>query len=219
MQTNRCVKYLFMYLLFFLLLGNCKKIKKNNKLRNLLKTLTEPVESDDGKNEYARLTQTPMVTMNLSKVKYTTSLQNTLVEPYAEKIKEYISARKHEIDEEKSILEEIKHSNYNLSRKISILLFKDKNKYTSKNNIYNVGNNNNNTYLNSLKDSNEDFGLNFFPVYKTFKSNPSHFNENMSNNVLHEDLLKRSYGPNTNALKNSSTKLFFPERGDIAINI
>ncbi|SBS92477.1 conserved Plasmodium protein, unknown function [Plasmodium ovale curtisi] len=192
---------------------NCEKVKKNKGLRNLLKLLTDRVDSDEGENEYARLTQAPIINMNLSKINYKTTLQNVLVEPYSEKVKELISANNFDIRKEKVILDKIKNCNNNLRRIGSILSIKRKN--NSKAHDTNLKS----TYFHYLNDSEENLGLTFFPVYKTFKSNSSHFNNYITNSLLPHELLEKSSISNKTYLRNVSRKLFFPERGDTTLDI
>ncbi|SBT74853.1 conserved Plasmodium protein, unknown function [Plasmodium malariae] len=215
MRGKQFYIYLSIYLLSITFLYcNCAKVKKNKKLRSLLKSLTERVDTNDGENEYARLTQTPIVNMKLSKTNFKTSLQNTLVESYAEKVKEFISKTNYEINKEKNILDEIKNSNYNLNKVNSLLSIKSKNNDKSKgdNKLRNI-------FFHYLEDYDEDFGLSFFPVYKTFKSNLSHFNNNLGNSLLPHELLDKGLLSSKSFSKNSSRNLFFPERGDIKLKV
>ncbi|CRH03738.1 conserved Plasmodium protein, unknown function [Plasmodium relictum] len=203
------MKNIFFFVFLVCLLSyfcNCKKVKKNKNLRNLLKSLTNRVETDEGKNEYSRLTQSPKIEMKLSKINFKTTLQNILVQPFSEKAKEFISKTNYEIQKEKSILDEINNSNYNLNKIANILLgsnnLRRKNKLRIKYSHYLEG---------------DDFGLTFFPVYKTFKSNSSHFKNNLISSLLSHELLEKGYLSNEQILRNSQRKMLFPERGDITL--
>ncbi|SCM21432.1 conserved Plasmodium protein, unknown function [Plasmodium chabaudi adami] len=213
MKVGRIMLFPIWILLIYVFLCKGEKIKKNKKLGSLMKSLTERVESNEGENEYARLTQAPTINMKLSKVNFKTSLQNILVESYSEKIKEAISKLNYEISKEKSILDDIKSSNYNLNRLNNLISVKAK-----KNNKFN-DEKIKNIYHNYLNDNNESFGLSLFPVYKTFKSNPSHFNNTLRNSLLPDELIKDSFLSNQNFLKNSTKNVLFPERGDYELKV
>ncbi|SOV13692.1 conserved Plasmodium protein, unknown function [Plasmodium gaboni] len=210
----------FLFLIYTLvLLINCFfyygiKAKKNKHLRNLLKTLTDRIETNDGENEYARLTQTPVINMKLEKTIFKTSLQDILVESYAEKIKDIISKNDYEINKEKENLDEIKYYNDNLNKINNILIERaneEKNKKTKHKNIQ-LQNKLRNKYFHYLQD--EDNGLNIFPVYKMFESNPLHFNNNMMSSLLPHELLDKGIFSNKQILKNSEKMIYYPERGD-----
>ncbi|EUD70697.1 hypothetical protein YYG_04255 [Plasmodium vinckei petteri] len=213
MKVGKIMSFPICILLIYVFLCKCEKVKKNKQLGKLMKSLTERVESNEGENEYARLTQAPTINMKLSKVNFKTSLQNILVESYSEKIKEVISKLNYEISKEKSILDDIKSSNYNLNKLnnlISVKAKKNNNFHDEK--IKNI-------YHNYLNDNNESFGFSLFPVYKTFKSNPSHFNNTLRNSLLPDELIKDSFLSNQNFLKNSSKNVLFPERGDYELEV
>ncbi|CRG93499.1 conserved Plasmodium protein, unknown function [Plasmodium gallinaceum] len=206
------MKYPFFFVLLFIYLFsyfcNCEKVKKNKNLRNLLKSLTNRVDTDDGKNEYSRLTQSPKIEMKLSKANFKTTLQNILIQSYSENVKELISKTNYEIQKEKSLLDEINNSNFNLNKIADILSgstnIKRSNKLRNK-------------YSHYLGDN--DLGLIFLPIYKTFKSNSSHFNNNLYSSLLPHELLEKGYLSNEQILRNSQKKLLFPERGDITLEI
>ncbi|ETB58606.1 hypothetical protein YYC_03779 [Plasmodium yoelii 17X] len=213
MKIGKIMSFPIYILLIYVFLCKCKKIKKNKKLGNLMKSLTERIESNEGENEYARLTQAPTINMKLSKVNFKTTLQNILVESYSEKVKELISKLNYEISKEKSILDDIKNSNYNLNKLNNLISVKSKkNDKFHDDKIKNI-------YHNYLNDNNESFGLSLFPVYKTFKSNPSHFNNILRNSLLPDELIKDGFLPNQNFLKNSSKNVLFPERGDFELEM
>lgn len=175
----------------------------------MLKSLTERVDTDDGENEYARLTQTPVVKMNLSKVKLKTSLQSVLVEPYTEKVKDFVAKTNYEISMEKTLLDEIKNANQNMDRIGDVLSARGGKQRKTRDNHHIMS-----RYFHYLRDKNEDFGLSFFPVYKTFKSNSSHFNDNLNSSLYPHELLEMGSMSSGNFLKNSSKRISFPERGD-----
>ncbi|GAW79632.1 hypothetical protein, conserved [Plasmodium gonderi] len=206
MKRTKLFKSFCIYLVIISsLFCNCGKVRKNKKVRNLLKSLIEKVETDEGENEYARLTQSPIIHLNLSKVKFKTTLQNILVEPYSEMVKDFISKSNYEIRNEKSLLDEIKNANQNINRIRNIISARDikKSKHQD-NNIMRS------RYFHYLND--EDLGLSFFPVYKTFKSNSSHFDDNLKNSLYPHELLEKGSLSRENFLKNFSNGISFPER-------
>ncbi|ANQ06856.1 Uncharacterized protein PCOAH_00010260 [Plasmodium coatneyi] len=210
MKRTTVIASLCMYLLLgSSLLCLCGKVKKNKQVRNMLKSLTERVDTDDGENEYARLTQTPVVKMNLSKVKFKTSLQNVLVEPYTERVKDFVAKTNYEIKMERALLDEIKNANQNMDRIGDILSAREGKQRKTRDNHILIS-----RYFRYLKDKDEDFGLSFFPVYKTFKSNSSHFGDNLSSSLYPHELLEMGSMSSESFLKNSSKRISFPERGD-----
>ncbi|KJP89526.1 hypothetical protein AK88_00737 [Plasmodium fragile] len=210
MKKINVIAPLCMYLLVGCsLLCFCGNVRKNKQVRNLLKSLTERVDTDDGENEYARLTQTPVVKMNLSKVKFKTTLQNILVEPYTERVKDFVAKTNYEIGMERALLDEIQNASHNMDRIGDVLSARQgKQRKTRDNHIIMS------RYFHYLKDKDEDFGLSFFPVYKTFKSNTSHFGDNLSSSLYPHELLEKGSMSSESFLKNSSKRLSFPERGD-----
>ncbi|GAB65121.1 hypothetical protein PCYB_051390 [Plasmodium cynomolgi strain B] len=184
-------------------------VKKNKQVRNLLKSLTERVDTDDGENEYARLTQTPVVSMSLSKVKFKTSLQNVLVEPYTERVKDFVGKTNYEIRMERTLLDEIKKASQNMDRIGDVLSARGGKQRKNRDDHIIMS-----RYFHYLKDKDEDFGLSFFPVYKTFKSNTSHFGDNLSSSLYPHELLEKGSMSSESFLKNSSKRISFPERGD-----
>ncbi|SOV75706.1 conserved Plasmodium protein, unknown function [Plasmodium sp. gorilla clade G3] len=188
------------------------KVKRNKHLRNLLKSLTDRVETNDGENEYARLTQTPVINMNLEKTIFKTSLQDILVEPYAEKIKEIISKNDYEISKEKENLDEIKYYNDNLDKINNILIERGNEEEKKKRKNIQLENKLRNRYFHYLQD--QDYGFSIFPVYKTFESNPLHFDNNIISSSLPHELLDKGILLNKHILENSEKILHYPERGD-----
>ncbi|CAG9479670.1 conserved Plasmodium protein, unknown function [Plasmodium vivax] len=210
MKRTNLIAPLCMYLLLgSCLLCLCGKVRKNKQVRNLLKSLTERVDTDDGENEYARLTQTPVVSMRLSKVKFKTSLQNVLVEPYTERVKDFVAKNNYEIRMERALLDEIKNANQNMNRIGDVLSARGGKQGKTRDNHIIMS-----RYFHYLKDKDEDFGLSFFPVYKTFKSNASHFGDNLSSSLYPHELLQMGSMSSESFLKNSPTRISFPERGD-----
>ncbi|CAD51101.1 hypothetical protein PFAG_02169 [Plasmodium falciparum Santa Lucia] len=193
------------------------KVKKNKHLRNLLKTLTDRIETNDGENEYARLTQTPVINMNLEKTIFKTSLQDILVEPYAEKIKEIISKNNYEISKEKENLDEIRYYNDNLDKINNILIERENEKKKKKRKNIQLENKLRNKYFHYLQD--QDYGFSIFPVYKTFESNPLHFDNNIISSLLPHELLDKGILLNKQILENSEKILHYPERGDTLYEI
>ncbi|CDO64041.1 conserved Plasmodium protein, unknown function [Plasmodium reichenowi] len=193
------------------------KVKKNKHLRNLLKTLTDRVETNDGENEYARLTQTPVINMNLEKTIFKTSLQDILVEPYAEKIKESISKNAYEISKEKENLDEIRYYNDNLIKLNNILIERENEEKKKKRKNIQLENKLRNRYFHYLQD--QDYGFSIFPVYKTFESNPLHFDNNIMSSLLPHELLDKGILLNKQTVENSEKILHYPERGDTIYEI
>lgn len=187
----------------FLCFFETKKVKKNQKLRNLKKSLTERIESDDGKNEYSRLTQAPIIEMKIHKAKYETSLQDILVQNYAEQAKEQIARTNFEIGKEKALLENLTQALKNTNVMQNILL---ENKNTNLNNPMR------NKYFNFIKDQG---GLHMFPIYKMSKSNPTHFSTNIHSSLLPSEQLLKLNMTQKEFLRYLHKKPIFYERGDI----
>lgn len=183
----------------------CVKIKKNRALRNIIQYLTERVESDSGENEFARLTQAPIVKMDLSKTVYKTSLQNILVRSYSEKVKDVIAKAHFDINTEKSILEELNDSLLKMNT-LNMLLLENENSEL-------LGSNLRNKYSHYLDNTtNED--LFYYPVYKTLKANSANFINALDASLTPSELLEKGEISHEQFLKNSQNKLVFPERGD-----
>lgn len=187
----------------FLCFSESKKTKKNQKLRNLKNSLTERIESDDGKNEYSRLTQAPIIEMKLHKTKFETSLQEILVQNYAEQAKEKIAMTNFEIGKEKALLENITNSLKNTDVMENIIL-EHKN--------VNVNNPFRNKYFNFIKSYGEPY---MFPVYKMSKSNPSHFSNNIHSSLLPSEQLLKLIMTQQEFVRYLHKKPVFYERGDV----
>lgn len=202
--------FVFVSLFLFVNHYNCVKVKKNKGLRHLLEYLTEREYSAEGENEFARLTQAPIVKMNLSKSVYKTSLQNILVKSYSEKVKEEIAQMNYEINKEKTLLEELNNSLHKINT-LNMIMLENENKELLTNKIRNKYAH----YL--LNTENED--IFYYPVYKTLKVNSAHYLNALNASLTPSELLEKGELSHEQFIKQSHNRLLFPERGDNNIHI